>query len=119
MNETMTKMPERVPPTEEITPVTGEVPIELLDSILRDLAGQTGAALEKITVIQAQAMVWNDGSLGCAKPGEFYTQALVNGYWIILEVDGQKYDYRAADTGYFFLCENSLPPISSPATPSS
>jgi hypothetical protein len=29
--------------------------------------------------------VWNDGSLGCPEPGMMYTQALVNGYWLIIE----------------------------------
>lgn len=119
IDETMTKIPERVPPTEATTPVTGEVPTELLDSILKDLAERTGAAPEKISVIQAQAIVWNDGSLGCPQPGVMYTQALVNGYLVILEVGDQKYDYRAAETGYFFLCERGLPPISPPGTPNS
>jgi hypothetical protein len=119
MNATMTKNPERIPPTEIITPVVGEVPADLLDSILKDLAGRIGAAVEKITIIQAQAIVWNDGSLGCAQPGEFYTQAFVNGYWVILEVDGKQYDYRATDRGYFSLCEGKFHPNPPSGTPGS
>lgn len=118
-SEIVTKIPERVHPTEGAAPVTGEIPTSLLDSILKDLEEQTGVNPEKIAVIQAQAMVWNDGSLGCARPGEFYTQALVNGYQVILEVDEKKYDYRAANTGYFFLCENGSSPILTPGTPDS
>lgn len=119
INATMTKMPERVPPTEATTPVTGEVPNELLDSILKDLAGKTGESIPDMVIIQSQAVIWNDGSLGCPKPGVLYTQALVNGYWIILEVAGQRYDYRAANTGYFFLCENGSSPLYTPGTPDS
>ena len=119
VEKTMPKIPERVPPTEATTPVTGEVPSELLDSILKDLAERTGAAPEKISVLQAQAIVWNDGSLGCPQPGIMYTQALVNGYWVILEVGEQKFDYRTAGTGYFTLCEGGLLPISPPGTPDS
>lgn len=118
INITMTTLPERVPPTERVSPVTGEVPSELLNEIQTDLAKRNGVSLEKIAVIQAQATIWNDGSLGCAKPGEFYTQARVNGYWVILEVGNQKYDYRVADTGYFFLCEGDFPP-NPPSTPNS
>ena len=117
--QSTTKNPERVPPTESSDPVTGEVPDQLLDEILRDMIERTGAARDKIAVIRAQATVWNDGSLGCPQPGVFYTQAMVNGYWVVLEVDGQKYDYRAADTGYFFLCGDGIPPISPPSTPTS
>lgn len=119
ISTTMTKLPERVPTTEVTTPLTGEVPSELLNTIITDLGKRVGVSLEKISVTQAQGIIWNNGSLGCPQPGEMYTQALVNGYWMILEIEGQKYDYRASETGYFFLCEGGLPPISTPSTPNS
>ncbi|RIK29160.1 MAG: hypothetical protein DCC56_13735 [Anaerolineae bacterium] len=90
----------------------------MLETIVNDLAKRTGAPPNQIVVIQDQDVVWNDGSLGCPKRGEFYTQALVNGYWVILEVDGARYDYRVAATGYFFICEGGLPP-GVPNTPNS
>jgi hypothetical protein len=115
----MTKLPERVPPTAATTPVTGEVPAQLLDAILKDLAGRSDATADSIAVTQAQAVIWNDGSLGCATPGEVYTQAIVKGYWVILEVAGRKYDYRVAESGYFFLCERGFRPSPPAGTPSS
>lgn len=119
MDESMTKMPERVPPTESVTPVTGEVPKSILDAILQDLEARARVSPGQVSVVQAQFVVWNDGSLGCPQPGTMYTQALVNGYWVILEAGGQKFDYRASDSGYFFLCENGFPPSTPPVTPSS
>jgi hypothetical protein len=118
IDPTVTKMPERVPPTEAIPPVTGEVPTDLLESIIKDLSERSGAAPSQIAVLRDQEVVWNDGSLGCPKPGEFYTQALVNGYWVVLEFSGIKYDYRATAAGYFVLCERGIPP-GPPATPNS
>jgi hypothetical protein len=115
----MTKMPERVPPTEGISPITGEVPAELLDTILKDLSDRIHLTRENIIVIQDQAIVWNDGSLGCPQPGVFYTQAQVNGYWVILEAEGKRYDYHATDRGYFFLCNNGFLPIPPRSTPGS
>lgn len=117
METPMKKSPERVPLVKESTPVTGEVPLELLDSILNDLTARTGAATGQISIIRGQAVVWNDGSLGCPQPGMMYTQALVNGYWVELEAAGKKFDYRASETGYFFLCESGLPPGFLPVTP--
>jgi hypothetical protein len=116
---TMTKIPERVPPTMVITPVTGEVPTKLLDSILEDLSERTGAAVENISVIQAQAVVWNDGSLGCPQPGVMYTQALVPGFQVVLEADGQRYDYHASETSYFALCVSGISPKFPSGTPKS
>jgi hypothetical protein len=118
MDPSMAKTPERVPPTQAVTPITGEVPAELVETIVADLSERIGAPRERIIVIHDQEVIWNDGSLGCPRPGEFYTQALVNGYWVLLEVDGARYDYRATATGYFFLCERGIPP-GPPATPSS
>jgi hypothetical protein len=99
--------------------VTGEAPAELLRTIMADLAERTGVASDKILIVRAQAITWSDGSLGCPQPGMFYTQALVNGYWVVLEADGAKYDYRASGSGYFFLCENGSPPVTPAGAPDS
>ncbi len=119
MEASMSKTPERIPKTEEPIRVTGEVPLELLDSMLKDLTARTGAALEQVSIIRGQAVVWNDGSLGCPQPGVMYTQALINGYWVELEIAGKKFDYRASETGYFFLCEGGFRPGILPVTPDS
>ena len=111
--------PERVLPTETRPLVTGEVPAELLDALKTDLIERTGTTLDEIKVLQAQVMIWSDGSLGCPQPGVLYTQALVNGYWVILEVGDQLYDYRLADTGYFFLCQSEFPAAAPQGTPDS
>jgi hypothetical protein len=34
----------------------------------------------------------------------------VDGYWVILQVADQSYDYRATKAGYFFLCESKSNP---------
>ena len=112
----MIRIPERVPTDSGAPPVTGEAPAELLDALKSDMAALTGAATDEIVVIRDQATVWNDGSLGCPQPDMIYTQALVNGYWVVLKVGEVEYDYRAAESGYFFLCESGgFSPISPPS----
>jgi hypothetical protein len=91
--------------TPENESVVGEVPEKILGEIIADLAGVTVADRDAIKVVRAEAVVWNDGSLGCPKPGEFYIQILVNGYWVVLQVEGVEFDYRVNDSGYFTLCE--------------
>ena len=44
--------------------------------------------------------------MGCPKPGELYTQALIEGYWIVLRHAGTDHDYRVAGRGWFIRCEN-------------
>lgn len=38
----------------------------------------------ELKIISKQPVTWNNGSLGCAIPGKYYTQALVPGYLIWL-----------------------------------
>ncbi len=51
------------------------------------------------------AKTWNDGSLGCPEPGELYTQALVDGFQVVLEIDGERFDYRVGSGTDVRLCE--------------
>jgi len=92
----------------ELLPAS-EIPAELLDSIVADLQTRFSLSRDAIRVSRVEAILWNDGSLGCPQPGQFYTQAIVEGYWFVLQADGISYDYRASKKGYFFLCEQKLP----------
>jgi hypothetical protein len=93
-------------PTEMPTPPTssGEVPVELVGAIKKDLSLLIGVPIHSMDIVQAEAVTWPDGSLGCPEPGIAYTQALVEGYRVVLNVDGTTYDYHAAQDGRFLLC---------------
>lgn len=108
------RQPARVP-AEESAAVTGEVPEELLDAIREDLAKRLGIDTAGWEPVQARSVNWNDGSLGCPKPGQVYTQAITPGYHIAFEVDETYYDYRAKQNGFFMLCE--LPAMTRPGQP--
>jgi hypothetical protein len=73
-------------------------------AILADLERQTGGPSDP-EVVSADAVTWNDGSLGCPEAGQAYTQALVDGYQVILEVDGERYDYRVGSGSAVRLCD--------------
>ena len=84
--------------------VKGEVPQGILDPILKEAAALAEVARDQLVIVRAESVVWNDGSLGCPEPGMMYTQALVNGYWIVIEAAGQTYDFRVGSGGSFRLC---------------
>lgn len=92
---------------ESASPMTGEVPSDLLDEILASAAEETGVSASEIEVVQAEAVTWPDGSLGCPEPGMFYTQALIDGYHVLLDADGSELDYRVGNGGTFRLCEGN------------
>ena len=82
----------------------GQVPQGILDSILKEAATLAKVDREQLVIVRAESVVWNDGSLGCPEPGMMYTQMLVNGYWVVIEAAGQKYDFRVGSGGSFRLC---------------
>jgi hypothetical protein len=92
------------PMTGETPPVKGRVPQAILDPILNQAAALARVDREQLVIVRAESVVWNDGSLGCPEPGMMYTQALVNGYWVVIDVAGQKYDFRVGSRGSFRLC---------------
>lgn len=80
------------------------VPPKRWAAILDDLATR-GAPTDAVELVSARSVTWNDGSLGCPKPGQMYTQALVNGLHVIVSVAGNQYDYRFGNSDKPKLCE--------------
>jgi hypothetical protein len=98
-------------------PATGEVPSDIMNEVIADLAKRKGAEHNEIQVVREEAVVWNDGSLGCPEPGEFYIQMMISGYWVVLQVEGVEYDYRVSDKSSFKLCEGeNMPSENSPVS---
>ena len=74
------------------------------EAALADAARRTGAKQSDLKVLSAEAVTWPDGSMGCPQPGMMYTQALVPGYRVRIEADGQVLDYHAGRSGRPGLC---------------
>ena len=81
------------------------LPPEITDPIVADAATRLGVDPSEVTIVDAHAETWSDGSLGCPQPGMMYTQALVDGYQVIVEANGTQLDYRVGGQGGFRLCE--------------
>lgn len=77
---------------------------EWIEAAKNDLAGRLGVEAALIGLVEYQSVTWRDGSLGCPQPGMAYTQALVEGYRIQLQIDGVQYDYHGADGRDPFYC---------------
>jgi len=78
------------------------VPTARWNAILDDLdaRGVTGPA----DLVSAKAVTWQDGALGCPKPGVSYTQAIVEGMQVVVEVAGIAFDYRFGTGDTPLLC---------------
>lgn len=77
---------------------------EQIKGAMTDLATRTGVAEDAITVREARSVQWGSGAIGCPKPGMNYTQALVPGVLLLLEVNGTIYHYHGSDGRSLFFC---------------
>ena len=69
-----------------------------------DLATRTGVTEDAIKIREARAVQWGSGALGCPKPGMNYTQAIVPGVLLLLEVNGTVYHYHGSTGRSLFYC---------------
>lgn len=96
-------------------PPTGPVPEEVLarpevTAAIAAEAERTGVPDADVAVVGYSEVTWRDGSLGCPQPGMAYTQALVPGDLLVLEVDGRRASYHAARGATFAYCANPVLP---------
>lgn len=82
----------------------------LVNDILADIEERTGFARSSAQLQSIAAVTWRDGSLGCPQPGMMYTQALVDGYRIIFEVNGKTMAYHTNGTRFFTYCPGTIRP---------
>jgi len=82
-------------------------------SAVADLADRLGVSSSSVAVVIVEEVMWPDGSIGCPQPGMSYTQALVSGSRIVLEVDGTSYEYHSGGGREPFYCPNPTPPVPS------
>jgi hypothetical protein len=107
--------PPTLPAVSAVPPAANEVPPAILEAVQAEAARLASLPVEQLSLVRADEITWPDGSLGCPKPGEMYTQSLVHGFWIVFDSGSETYDFRAASDGSFFRCELSRPPGISPS----
>lgn len=66
---------------------------------LNALAEKLSLPADKITLVSTEEVIWPDGCLGIVRMGVMCTQAQVPGFRIILEANGQKYEYHTNQDG--------------------
>jgi hypothetical protein len=67
---------------------------EVVSAAKETLASKIGAAVESIILVEIVQVDWRDGCLEVHEGGMMCTMAIVPGYSIILEADGQQYEVR-------------------------
>jgi len=91
------------------TPAAGNLQ-GLIEKAKEDLAQRLAISPTQINLMEITEVEWSDSSLGCPQPGMDYLQVITPGYFILLEVNAQTYEYHSNRDTYFVYCQNSTPP---------
>jgi hypothetical protein len=92
-------------------PLPGPAPTSAVDQSIALLADQLGISPDEIEVARAIEIDWRDGSIGCAKKGQGYTQVITPGALVELSVDGTLYAFHQAQNMPPFYCANPTEPL--------
>ena len=71
----------------------------------QDLAKRLGLATEAIQLVSVEPVEWSDASLGCPEPGMMYAQVITPGFLIMIEAEGEEYEYHTDQGRIVVLCE--------------
>lgn len=79
------------PPDDEVNPAV--LPEAVGQAVVEAAAARAGVSTAEVDVLRYAPVTWNNGCLGAAMPGEFCTQALVEGFavWVAAGDDVLRY----------------------------
>lgn len=103
------------PPEDPQTPPEADDD-ERVPEAIDDAAQRAGVGYDDVEVVHLHEVTWRDGSIGCPEEGMAYTQALVDGYHLLLEAGGAELSYHASGAEDFFYCADPQEPVEDATT---
>ncbi len=85
---------------------SSQLPSRVANAVIVDLSKQTGIPAGQLQVTQYSRQTWSNGCLGLAKPGEICTQAVVEGWRVVLSNGQHNWVYRSDRNGRVLRLES-------------
>jgi len=93
---------------------TATLPRELRRAVVADAARLLQVPESAVVLARAERVTWSDGSLGCSKPGQVYTQMLVPGYRVVARSGERELTYHTDERAYVVGCSETALPVRTP-----
>ena len=74
------------------------------------LAKRLQVPRDSVEIVRVERVTWPNGAAGCPRPGMVYTQALIDGYRVILAQGGREHAYHGVAGAEPFYCARPEPP---------
>jgi hypothetical protein len=91
--------PQPSEPTPTATPTPPDDSLTVAAAVQQAAAAQLNLSAEQIKVISVEAVEWPDGCLGVQRPEVMCIQVITPGFRVIVEADGQPYEYHTNQSG--------------------
>lgn len=75
----------------------------------QDLAERLEVRLNAISTVSLEQKEWSDSSLGCHSRGMIYLQVITPGYLVVLEAEGEQFEYHTDMNDHIVLCQDGRP----------
>ncbi|WP_009634394.1 hypothetical protein [Synechocystis sp. PCC 7509] len=85
-----------------------QLPPRVANAVLVNLSKQTRISVKQLKITQSSRQTWSDGCLGLAKPGENCTQAIVEGWRVVVSNGQQNWVYRTNYNGRVLRLETPI-----------
>jgi hypothetical protein len=99
-------------------PIEGNLPKAVAQAVLENASRQPNVG-RGLRIVQGEPQDWPDGCLGLAERGILCTQAIVPGWRVLVEDEGQTFVYRTNASGSVIKLENGAVQGNSGAVPMS
>jgi len=83
---------------------------------IQSLASRLGLPTDQIKLISVEAVEWPDGCLGVSRPDVLCLQVITPGYLVVLEANGQQYEYHTNQDGSIVISTAEGALLSEPQT---
>ncbi|MEJ2266405.1 MAG: hypothetical protein P8X95_23410 [Anaerolineales bacterium] len=70
-----------------------------VQAAIKQLSSATGVNVQDIQIISTEQVDWPDACLGLPNTGETCAQVVTPGFQVVLQVNGQKYEFRTDKQG--------------------
>lgn len=93
-------------PTEASASAKKQEANEMTKEAIEEVKKLTHAQDSDVKILKQEYTDWPDTSLGCPTPGFAYAQVIVPGYNIVLQVDGEQFEYHTDLNKDVKLCKS-------------
>ena len=86
--------------------IVGSLSDRVANAVITEVSKQTGISPNNLKITQYSRQTWSNGCLGLSKPGEICTQALVEGWRVVVSGNKRTWVYRSNRNGQILRLES-------------